>query len=331
MSERTCPNCGETVPDANYCAECGGAMNEPDRADEVPEADSRSAETLLPPPPPEETEDIAAPPEPPEVAGAELSGSELPPTEPPTDPVPFDAPSAQERGEFEERAEDRDEEGVGPDDVMPRGPRHDPLVAGATPMQQAAEAARAPAPPVDGQLRCPGCGESVYEGERVCWSCSRHIEAAQVSGAPVEAEGQPTGPPASGAPIARPAPAQAATPRREAMTIGGVGAEGYPSAAAAPQQRVARRPSDEAVAHAWWAFGLGLLAVFTCGLLGALGIPSLWLGISAARRNAGPVAIAGAIFGAIGLLMFIIWAIFFVSIPMTGRPSPTHIILPGFM
>jgi hypothetical protein len=86
------------------------------------------------------------------------------------------------------------------------------------------------------------------------------------------------------------------------------------------------------MSYAWWSFGLGLLSVFTCGVLGLLGIASLWLGISAARRDGGPVAIAGAVFGAIGLLMLLAWVVALaIAMPeMMGPGGPTHIFISPF-
>jgi hypothetical protein len=169
-------------------------------------------------------------------------------------------------------------------------------------------------------LRCPNCGEAVYEADRVCWNCSRRLEPVAVE---EPAEAPPKGAePASGAPAAVPAPArepQAAAPRQA------------PPAATRHREEGGGEPSGDAMSYAWWSFGLGLLSVFTCGILGLLGIASLWLGVSAARRNAGPVAITGAVFGAIGLLMLLAWVIALaIMMPEMMRNGPTHIMLPTF-
>ncbi|MFO8078668.1 MAG: hypothetical protein R6V07_00055, partial [Armatimonadota bacterium] len=104
-----------------------------------------------------------------------------------------------------------------------------------------------------------------------------------------------------------------------------------PPAATRRQEEAGGEPSGDVMSYAWWSFGLGLLSVFTCGILGLLGIASLWLGISAARRNAGPVAIAGAVFGAIGILMLLAWVIALaIMMPEMMRNGPTHIMLPTF-
>lgn len=316
MPERTCPNCGTTVEDAKYCPECGEPLTGP--AESKPEAGKEEAPGMPGPPPPPPPEERPLEEEPPEVAGAEESGPDLPPSEPPTAAEPFDAPTARRAGEASEA-----EGPVTPEDLEPRGPHDDPVVAGATPMQQAAEDARAPAAPVDGQLRCPSCGESVYEADRVCWSCSRRLEPAAVE---EPAEPPPRTPeegaePASGAPAAVPAPAREtqAAPRHA------------PSAATRQREEDGGEPSGDVMSYAWWSFGLGLLSVFTCGILGLLGIASLWLGISAARRNAGPVAIAGAVFGVIGILMLLAWVIALaIMMPEMMRNGPTHIMLPTF-
>lgn len=307
MSETTCPNCGKTVPDWKHCARCGHPLTEEARAEQTA---AREAED----------EDAA----PPEVAGAQQSGAETPPSVPPASEF---APSSEEGPPPPPPPEGAERPGVTPESVQPRGPHQEPVVAGATPIQQAAEDARSPGPAVDGQARCPNCGEAVYAGERVCWSCSRRLDTAEPT---AERQPQPApggGPPASGAPVSRRAPSEpAAAPRAD-----GPAPQRPPSAAETPQKGPAREPSSEAVSYAWWSFGLGLLSVFTCGVLGLLGIASLWLGISSARRDGGAVAIAGAVFGAIGLLMLLAWIIA-LAIVMPGmmRPGPTHIILPTF-
>jgi hypothetical protein len=80
------------------------------------------------------------------------------------------------------------------------------------------------------------------------------------------------------------------------------------------------------MAYAWWSFGLGLLSVFSCGLLGLVGIASIWLGLIAHRRNAGPVAIAGVVAGVIGLLMLLAWAVaMVVMMPRIFPSGPMHI------
>lgn len=259
MAERTCPSCGKTVPDWNYCAECGEPLPKADGAE-------LAGSDPTPPEPPAAEEPVAPPPGP----------SEAPAPIPPPPPLPPTAPS-------------------------PGGAARAP-------------APRAPVAPVDGLARCPDCGEAVYEGERVCWNCSRRLEAA---GEVVEPSGAPVAAPASGAPSVPVTP-----------PLGGVAAAA-PSPAAQPQQPLPRRGSGEAMSYAWWSFGLGLLSVFTCGVLGLLGVAALWLGISAARRDAGPVAIAGAVFGVIGLLMLIAWVIALaVAMPEMMQMQPTHIMIP---
>ena len=318
MPERTCPNCGKPTDNANYCPECGEPLMEP-----LPE-DTASEETVPEKPEEElaeaseaseaaEPAEAPLPPPPPPVAeGAELSGADLPAGQPPTGAEPF-APEAPEEPE----------PAVTPGTVEPRGPHHEPVVAGATPMQQAAEDARAPAPPIDGQLRCPTCGEAVYASDRVCWNCSRRLEVPE---APAAVE------PAGAAPAAAAGPESGAPAPRQVPPGASQATASQPvSPAARPQEPISRTASDEAMAYAWWSLGLGLLSVFTCGILGLLGIASLWLGISAARRNAGPVAIAGAVFGAIGLIMLLAWVVgLAIAMPEMMHTRPTHIIVPTF-
>ncbi len=268
MPERICPNCGKTVPDWNYCAECGSPL---------PQLQ----------------------------AGAELSGSDLPPSMPPQEPT--SAPTPEDEG-VEEAPPPVEE--PSPSSEAADGPPSAPE----TPPAPATEPR--PSLPHDGQLRCPNCEEAVYAGERVCWNCARRLETVAP---PEESPELPAVEPEPGAPVARPPVPTAAS--RE-----------MPSAAATPQQPLPRRTSDEAMAAAWWSFGLGLLSVFTCGVLGILGLPALWLGVSAAKRGAGPVAIAGAVFGALGLLVFLVWVLVLAfALPSMSellRPPPTHIMVP---
>ncbi len=141
--------------------------------------------------------------------------------------------------------------------------------------------------PADGQRRCPHCGEALYRGERVCWRCGRAVEdyAAAVEEPPAQTvEPEPAGP--------------------------------VPQPAAAPPARGPRPAADavspDVAASAWWSFALGLLSVFTCGVLGLLGIPALWLGIVAGRRGGGAVAVAGVVFAVVGLLMLAVWLVAFL-------------------
>ncbi len=311
MSQRTCPNCGETVPDGKYCAECGAPLAESEDASGAEEAREEPSEDALPPPPEEAGEPVEAE-EPAEVAGAEQSGTDIPPSEPPTAAAP------QQPAVSEGEEEPSEAVGVSPDELEPQGPHQEPKVAGATPMEQATESARAPGPPLDGQLRCPHCGEAVYEGERVCWNCSRRLEAPEEE--PTERPQPPAGEPASGAPAV--GPEQPRSGREDTERVSG---------AARPQERPAAEPSEEAMSYAWWSFGLGLLSVFTCGVLGLLGIAAIWLGISATRRDAGPVAIAGTVFGVMGVLILIAWVIALaIAMPQLLHARPTHVMLPGF-
>jgi hypothetical protein len=58
---------------------------------------------------------------------------------------------------------------------------------------------------------------------------------------------------------------------------------------------------------AYWALGLGLASVLTCGVFGFLGPFALWLGIRATREGAGPIAVAGLVLGVLGTLMLGAW------------------------
>ena len=130
MSERTCPNCGQTVPDAKFCAECGERMAEEgvneqaeaagpaeESPEETGETPAEAPPSAAPPPPPpcEKRHDAAQSAEPPEVAGAEQSGAEIPPTEPPITPESFHPEAPSEAEPESEQA------GVTPDELEPRG------------------------------------------------------------------------------------------------------------------------------------------------------------------------------------------------------------------
>ena len=80
---------------------------------------------------------------------------------------------------------------------------------------------------------------------------------------------------------------------------------------------------------AWWAFGLGLASVFTCGLLGILGPFAIWLGVGANRRGGGPVAVAGIVFGILGTLILIVWLLVFALVGYFDVRPPTHTLLPS--
>ncbi len=173
--------------------------------------------------------------------------------------------------------------------------------------------------PADGQRRCPHCGEALYSGERVCWHCKRRVDLFEA------VAGEDTGTvtqPLPGAPGPVPsAPSEQAPPAASRVR---------PVAAPPPVQAPAgpEAPPD-AMATAWWAFGLGLVSVFTCGLLGLLGPVAIWLGISANRRGAGPVAIAGIVFGALGTLVILAFAIaLLIGMLMSAQMVPSHVLLP---
>lgn len=152
----------------------------------------------------------------------------------------------------------------------PRGVEPVEPVAEALPREAAAEPSGSP---LEGdQIRCPHCGEALYRGEQVCWNCGRRV----VTGEAV-AEGMP----ASGAPLSA-----ADRGWREELP---------------PDYQPP--PPQEAMTTAYWALGLGLASVLTCGAFAFLGPVALWLGIRATREGAGPVAVAGLVLGALGTLV----------------------------
>lgn len=161
--------------------------------------------------------------------------------------------------------------------------------------------------------RCPHCGEALYPDERVCWACGRPVDVPE---APEPAEGPRPEAPGPGEP--------GGVPQR-----GGPAAEGPPAEAAQPARPAAPEVPDEVMALAWWSLGLGLAGVFTCGALGLLGVVAIWLGIRALNRGAGWVAVVGIVFGALGTLMFIGWAIALVAmLPGLLRSGTTHVLAP---
>lgn len=144
-----------------------------------------------------------------------------------------------------------------------------------------------PSWPPDGLRRCTDCGEALYGVERVCWNCGRRLDLSA---------------PEPAAPLAPPALAAPAPPTGLPMPP-----QGSPAAAPAAQIRADRPAPPEAMGTAWWAFGLGLASVFTCGLLGILGPIAIWLGLSASRRGGGPVAVAGTVLGVIATFVLVLW------------------------
>ncbi|MEA3403649.1 MAG: hypothetical protein U9R79_20565 [Armatimonadota bacterium] len=205
-------------------------------------------------------------------------GRELSPRSPSAETPEGRQPSDRE-GEAPQPPEAAGPAGVAPGDAGPGEPREEPRVGPETPLEQAAEDVQRQegGVPADDVRRCPHCGEAVYEVEQVCWNCRGRL-------LPSESEAEPTprpGAPMTGQPT-RPAPAQ------------------RPAAPPAP---------PEVMSTAWWAFGLGLASVLTCGALGLLGIVAIWLGVGASRRGAGPVAVAGIVFGVVGTLLLVGWAL----------------------
>ena len=327
MPERTCPNCHEPVDEARYCPECGQSLTDAEAAPLGPpeefEASPSSAEGESEAEEPTETSeedptaDTSRPPEGPDAAA--------PPPPPPDEAFAIAAEGSEESERFPRTSEppptveeDEADAGVDPDAVEPRGPHQEPEVAGATPLQQASEQRYAPGPvPPDGQLRCPHCGEAVYRGESRCWSCGRRIdEPAQLREGDVHPPALTRGPaPSEGAMIAtEPEPASPVTDRSETRPDD--------ETATRPQERAAEGPSEEAISYAWWALGLGIVSVFTCGALGLLGAAAIWFGAAAARKDAGPMAVVGMVLGAMGLLMLLAWIIGFAVLLSGMRASP---------
>lgn len=150
--------------------------------------------------------------------------------------------------------------------------------------------------PSDGLRRCTDCGEALYASEHVCWNCGRRLDlsASEVPPPDVTAGVPPqTGAAAPASPAASPsgpAPAPAGAPPPQ------------------PVQVPAEEPVDPEISGtAWWAFGLGLASVFTCGLLSILGPVAIWLGVRANRRGGGALAVAGIVFGILGTLVLVVW------------------------
>lgn len=173
--------------------------------------------------------------------------------------------------------------------------------------------------PADGQRRCTDCGEALYGIEHVCWNCGRRLDLSAPEEAQVAAGAGL--PPAPGAPaLPPPAPPPAGAPTAPAA-----------AAVAPPAQVPVQRPVEPEVSSAaWWAFGLGLAALFTCGLLGILGPIAIWMGVSANRRGGGPVAIAGIVFGVLGTLVLVIWllGLGLALAGYFGTRVPSEVLLP---
>lgn len=175
-----------------------------------------------------------------------------------------------------------------------------------------------PSWPPDGQRRCTDCGEALYGVEHVCWSCGRRIDLSAPEPA-ADAVAAGVAPPA-GAPALPPPPPPA----------GPVVATDRP-VARHPVQLPAQRPVEPGVSGAaWWSFGLGLAAIFTCGLLSILGPVAIWLGVSANRRGGGPVAVAGIVLGIAGTLLLLAWLIglALALAAYAGGRGPNVVLLP---
>lgn len=178
--------------------------------------------------------------------------------------------------------------------------------------------ATGPSWPSDGQRRCTDCGEALYAIEHVCWKCGRRLGLSASEGMPSAAQVGPQ-PPAGAATPPPPPPPPAGAPMPP-PTAG---------VAAPPVQTSPQRPmAAEVSGAAWWAFGLGLASVFTCGLLGILGPVAIWLGVGANRRGGGPVAVAGIVFGILGTLILIVWLLVFALVGYFDVRPPTHTLLP---
>lgn len=116
-------------------------------------------------------------------------------------------------------------------------------------------------------------------------------------------------------------PAEALPPPSESQR--GWRAEGAPA-------EYVPRPSQAAMSDAYWALGLGLASALTCGLGFILGPIALWLGIRALRRGAGPVAVAGIVFGAIGTFVgLIVWGALVILVIARGAPRELWLYLPA--
>ena len=167
-----------------------------------------------------------------------------------------------------------------------------------TPVTEAARGA--PQLPLqDGQFRCPHCGEALYRGEQVCWNCGRRVETTEDVRTP-----------------AAPLPSQPASQRGWRAEV-------------APAEYVPR-PSQAAMSDAYWALGLGLVSALTCGLGFILGPIALWLGIRGLRSGAGPVAVAGIVFGAIGTFVgLIVWGAVVIWAIARGAPGELWLYLPA--
>jgi uncharacterized Zn finger protein (UPF0148 family) len=178
-----------------------------------------------------------------------------------------------------------------PEQPAPQPPRAQPVreppppeaPAGVEPVEPvieepvpAPEVQAAGAPLEDDQVRCPHCGEALYRGEQVCWNCGRRVQTGEEVVEVVPESG-------------------AALPAED---------RGWQDELPADYQAP---PPQEAMTTAYWALGLGLASVLTCGVFAFLGPFALWLGIRATREGAGPIAVAGLVLGALGTLMLGVW------------------------
>ena len=177
-----------------------------------------------------------------------------------------------------------------------------------------------PSWPPDGQRRCTDCGEALYGVEHVCWNCGRRIDLTAPEQLPDSSA--PGLAPQAGAPaLAPPPPPAPGTP---------VPSSAEPAISHPVQVPVERPVEPEVSAAAWWSFGLGLAAIFTCGLLSILAPIAIWMGVSANRRGGGPVAVAGIVLGVLGTLVLFAWliALAVALASYVGAGVPSEALLP---
>jgi len=281
MEERTCPSCGMrfTPDEKGKCPNCGrhvepspDAVSSPEeRAPLLVAGEPAPPRAEMPEPPP-------APPAPPPISATDESAG---PAAAPEPPVP---------------------EAGGPHagTEQPGTPPPEPPAPPAPPM---------PGPPLaDGQFRCPHCGEALYRGEQVCWSCGKRVDEA-----PEPAPDVPVTEPVTGRPEPAPEPAV-------------LGWEEL------PRPKEPEPPSPEVMRMAYWSLGLGLASMLTCGALSIVTPIALWLGIKSTREGAGPVGVMGLVLGAMGtlalLVLLVVGALMLIGVAVGGGAGTTEVLAP---
>jgi len=197
----------------------------------------------------------------------------------------------------------------------PPAPAAPPPPAPTAPRPMAAPPAPAPAAatPSADRRPCVKCGEPLYPTEMTCWKCgAAQVQRPAPVAAPPPAPG-PYGPPAAG-PYPPPGPGPYA-PRPPVGPPGAPPAGPYPPPSPYAASTYAASIDPAAQQQAIIALVLGIistLGLVCCGLLGVLGPVAIALGVSARRKGAGGMAIAGIVLDILGSLALVVMVVMLI-------------------